>query len=278
MKKFDGISDTLFVPLIGRIYATKHHFSLLYDKYAVDLESKIESQMLNQNCMNEYTLLASATRNHNFDQIINDFIMNSKGKSTIINLGAGLDTTCYRIKKGDIEWFDVDLPNVIEYRKSLMGESDTIHFVSGSIFEPEWINQIQEYKPETVLVIALGLFHYFSENEVLKVINEMFKKFVNIDIVFDTVSKSGLIRSNNLVSQMGNKNAKMFFYVNNEKTFANKLLSKPIYIHHKGFYTDTLKLIGKDIKNKTRLFMKISDLFNMVKIVHLSNRDHTGLV
>ena len=52
----------LFVPMLGRIYASEHCPQILYDKKALELKSKLPSDYIEQNKQNQYTLLASASR------------------------------------------------------------------------------------------------------------------------------------------------------------------------------------------------------------------------
>jgi methyltransferase (TIGR00027 family) len=49
------------------------------------------------------------------DELVQDCI--AQGARTVLNLGAGLDTRAYRLALPEsVNWFDVDLPGIIEYR------------------------------------------------------------------------------------------------------------------------------------------------------------------
>jgi O-methyltransferase involved in polyketide biosynthesis len=60
------------------------------------------------------------------------FLSNHPRSVTIVNLGAGLDTGFYRVDNGFIQWIDVDLPEVIELRKTVIPETDSSRRISGS--------------------------------------------------------------------------------------------------------------------------------------------------
>ena len=61
MQKLGVVEDTLFVPMLGRIYASEYCPQILYDKKALELKKKLPSGLIEQNMQNQYTLLASAS-------------------------------------------------------------------------------------------------------------------------------------------------------------------------------------------------------------------------
>ena len=73
MSKLGVIEDTLFVPMLGRIYASEHCPQILYDQKALELKEKLPSSLLKQGCQSQYTLLASAVRSANMDRYIRAF-------------------------------------------------------------------------------------------------------------------------------------------------------------------------------------------------------------
>ena len=55
MSKLGVVEDTLFVPMLGRIYASEHYPQILYDKKALELKKKLPSDLIKQNMQNQYT-------------------------------------------------------------------------------------------------------------------------------------------------------------------------------------------------------------------------------
>ena len=74
MQKLGVLEDTLFIPMLGRIYASEHCPQILYDKKALELKKKLPSGLIEQNMQNQYTLLASASRSVNMYLIIRSFL------------------------------------------------------------------------------------------------------------------------------------------------------------------------------------------------------------
>ena len=46
MSKLGVVEDTLFVPMLGRIYASEHYPQILYDKKALELKKKLPSDLV----------------------------------------------------------------------------------------------------------------------------------------------------------------------------------------------------------------------------------------
>ena len=44
MQKLGVLEDTLFIPMLGRIYASEHCPQILYDKKALELKNKLPSE------------------------------------------------------------------------------------------------------------------------------------------------------------------------------------------------------------------------------------------
>ena len=61
MSKLGVVEDTLFVPMLGRIYASEHYPQILYDKKALELKKKLPSDLIKQN-MQSHELAALRVR------------------------------------------------------------------------------------------------------------------------------------------------------------------------------------------------------------------------
>ena len=93
VEKFNKISETLFVPLRGRIYATEFFPNILKDAEALKIKDKIP---LDKGSPSQYTYLASAVRSRNIDRYINNFIKENP-EDVIIEIGCGLEKLIFVI-------------------------------------------------------------------------------------------------------------------------------------------------------------------------------------
>ena len=118
----------------------------------------------------------------------------------------------------------MDLPHVVEYRRELLPEPERETYLAGDAFAEDWIRQIRADVPDApILVTAGGLFHYFEESKVVGLLR-MLTGFGEIEIVFDTVSKSGMaMMRKKYMKQVGHGDAQMFFYVDSAAKLAGKI-------------------------------------------------------
>ena len=258
MQKLGVVEDTLFVPMLGRIYASDHCPQILYDKKALELKNKLPLDLIEQNMQNQYTLLASASRSANMDRFIQSFL-ERRPNGVIVQLGCGLETAYYRCDNGKSRWYAVDLPHVIEYRRELLPESERETYLAGDAFSEEWIRQVRtEFPDAPVLVTAGGLFHYFEENKVIALLRTM---------GFDTVNKRGMtMMKKKYMKQVGHADAQMFFYVDSAEELAAKIGVNVKVIAEEPYY----RYIPKNgLRLSTKVSMAVSDRFCMVKMVQL---------
>ena len=229
MQKLGVVEDTLFVPMLGRIYAAEHCPQILYDKKALELKNRLPLDLIEQNMQNQYTLLASASRSANMDRIIRDFL-ERRPNGAIVQLGCGLETTYYRCDNGRARWYAVEV-------------LDT-----------------------PILVIAGGLFHYFEENKVIALLR-MIGQFGNMEVVFDTVNRKGMaMMQKKYMRQIGHADAQMFFYVDAVEELAAKIGGNAKVIADEPYYRYIPK---NGLKMSTKVSMAVSDWFCMVKMIQL---------
>ena len=266
MQKLGVVEDTLFVPMLGRIYASEYCPQILYDKKALELKKKLPSDLIEKNMQNQYTLLASASRSANMDRFIRSFL-ERRPNGVIVQLGCGLETTYYRCDNGRTRWYAVDLPHVIDYRRELLPELERETYLAGDAFSEDWIRQVRtEFPDAPILVTAGGLFHYFEENKVVALLRTM-GQFGNMEVVFDTVNKKGMaMMQKKYMKQVGHADAQMFFYVDSAKELAAKIGGNAKVIAEEPYYRHIPR---NGLNLSTRLSMAVSDRLCMVKMIQL---------
>ena len=111
------------------------------------------------------------------------------------------------------------------------------------------------------------LFHYFEENKVVGLLR-MLTGFGEIEIVFDTVSKSGMaMMRKKYMKQVGHRDAQMFFYVDSASELTGKIGSGVRVLAEEPYYRHIPRT---GLKLSTKISMSVSDRFWMVKMVHLA--------
>lgn len=63
--------------------------------------------------------------------------------AVVLDLGAGLNDRMFRIAPPPtVDWYDVDFPEVIALRRSVLREHAQAHTIGASLTDPHWLDQI----------------------------------------------------------------------------------------------------------------------------------------
>ena len=126
MNKFEGVANTLFVPLVARINISKKFPEYFYDEKALELEQYLPQGV--DKGASEYSNMASVARYFNMDKTVLEFAKRYT-ECNIVYLGAGLETAYDRLSGNlqGVNWYECDLPEVIEARCKVFGQ--TVDFV-----------------------------------------------------------------------------------------------------------------------------------------------------
>ncbi|MBO6159161.1 MAG: class I SAM-dependent methyltransferase [Firmicutes bacterium] len=113
MSKFEGVADTLYIPLTALIYVSEYFPEYFRDDKAVSLKSEMPYEDIASKS-GEYFQMAGACRFYNTDQMIKAFVEQHE-KCNIVNVGCGLETSYFRIKPAPEKaaFYEMDLPEVI---------------------------------------------------------------------------------------------------------------------------------------------------------------------
>ncbi len=265
MEKFEGVANTLFVPLVARIAISKEFPEYFYDTKALELEPDLPEGASKGS--SQYSNMASVSRYYNMDKMVGAFA----GKfdaCNVVYLGAGLETAYDRLHKKlpGVNWYEVDLPEVIDARRKVFGQREKETLIGGDMFQLEWAKEVYAALP-TLLVVS-GVFQYFHEEEIVAFIKSCGESFSCGEMIFDATSESGLKFTNWFIKRTGNANALMYFGINDSKAFAEKCGME--LLEEKTFYPDALAMLGKRLNLITRVSMKVAEKKKQVLILHLT--------
>lgn len=266
MNKFEGVANTLFVPLVARINISKKFPEYFYDEKALELEQYLPEGA--EKGSSEYSNMASVARYYNMDKTVKEFA-NRYTESNIVYLGAGLETAYDRLNKTledrNVYWYAVDLPEVIDAREKVFGQREKETLIAGDMFKLEWVKKVDTSLP-TLLIVA-GVFQYFHEEEIIAFIKSCGKAFPQGELLFDATSKSGLKFTNWFIKRTGNASAVMYFGINDSKEFANKCGMQ--LLEEKTFFPDSLQMLGEKLGFVTKISMKVAEKKKQVMILRL---------
>lgn len=262
-KIFSGVQDTLFIPLAARIRVSQRFPEYFYDEASMRFKDLKQVKKVLQKS-SEYSEIASAARYYNMDQFVRSFLKKHPD-GMVVNLGAGLDTMNYRIHSLSTPFYSIDFPDVIQMREKLLGKSENETMIGCDLTNMSWAKTIDTEKP--TIFIASGVFQYFKPEIVEILIQDLKAVFQNSELVFDATNEVGIHYAQRYVKKSGNKEAMMYFYVNDAEQFAKN--QEVILLETRGFYDEARKIIGRKTGLYTRIAMKVADKKKRTLLLHL---------
>ncbi|MFX1237830.1 MAG: class I SAM-dependent methyltransferase, partial [Promethearchaeota archaeon] len=161
----------------------------MYNKVKEIYSDRQEEFLILEKFMDEFTSLNFLFRAKKFDDEIRNF-KRIHPSATIINLGCGLDTINLRVGDDNLKWFQVDLPEGIEFREKLIPSPQNSKNIAKSIFDLSWLDDIEFDEKKGVLLLAAGLFNYFQEAQLKELFDNLARYFTGGTLLFDLPSNT----------------------------------------------------------------------------------------
>jgi methyltransferase (TIGR00027 family) len=167
-----NVSDTALWVATYRACESERPDALFADPYARRLAGKRGQNIVDALPFGRSMAWSMVVRTAIIDAVILESIAN-RSVSTVLNLGAGLDTRAFRLPlPPSLRWFDVDLPAITAYRQEcLAGEEPACkHWhVAADLSQPEARARVLDTARETsghMLVLTEGLLLYLTPEQV----------------------------------------------------------------------------------------------------------------
>lgn len=198
-QNLDGVAETLLFPLYVRAIESQRPDALLKDDKAVAMLTQMDYafERARQLKMDKDDQVAIILRNREFDRYVRDFLARCP-EAVVIYIGCGLDSRFERVDNGKVEWYDLDLPEVIELRRKLIGgDRQRYHLLACSVLDDAWIKTVSVHLPRPFFFLAEGVLMYFKEAQVRQLVLNLREHFPSAELVCDAFSPY-LVRMNNL--------------------------------------------------------------------------------
>ncbi|MGE5373536.1 MAG: class I SAM-dependent methyltransferase [Bacteroidota bacterium] len=186
-QKLSGISETYLAPLYWKAMETQRPDAMIQDEKAVALVTQgvLDFSQVSEIPMNELLLAMRIIFTREFDRHARDFI-NRQPDAVVVHIGCGLDSRFERVDNGQVEWYDLDLPEVIELRRILLNEEhERYHLLGCSVLEHGWLEEVDACSSHPFLFLAETVFVYFTEAQVKSLVLTLRDHFPEAELVFD---------------------------------------------------------------------------------------------
>lgn len=218
-----GVSQTLMMPLVGRYVISKQNPKLFYDAKSVALVESLDYNFapIIMSFNSKFTKYIFCARSLFCEQIIEDQLKRFS-KLVVVDLGAGFDTTFYRLNNSNVIWVNLDLEEVMQLREHIFQHEEGVCNISGSIFDDFWHEKIKGLG-SNVLFISSGVLSYFPNIKVKEFIQSLAKSFPGAKLLFDYTGTKTNSFVNEKIKKSGIRNAFMQLTIDQEADIVDLL-------------------------------------------------------
>lgn len=177
--------ETLLIPLYSKAMESQRPQPIFVDEKAQAILQRAEYDFARLNIPRK-TTITLCIRANKLDAYVRQFLADHP-QSVILHLGCGLDSRCLRVPHEHTEWYDLDLPPVIELRRKFYEETPTYHLIASSVTDLNWTDAVAA-QGRPVLVIAEGLLMYLKEADVKALFSKLKETFPGCELACDLYS------------------------------------------------------------------------------------------
>lgn len=265
------VQETLVIPLYGRKKCTEKFPQLFKDETAMRLIeqidydfSKLEKE--SDSMMQEFGFLELAMRQNDLVYEVRDYLK-SHPNAAIVNLGCGLDNTGRNCDNGTCRIYNIDFPDVIEVRNSLLPAGEREKNIAGDLKDVSWFDEIDA--TGGAVFFAAGVFYYFLSGQVKELVCEMAKRFPNGKLVFDAAGKLAVkMMLKTWIKDAEIKDIGAYFAVSDVKKELSGWTDK-IKVSERGYMLGYQSLDVASVKKLYRILAKVGDNMMKMKIVRI---------
>jgi len=182
-----GVSATSLAPLYWRAVESRRPDAMIKDEKAVALvtQKSLVFDRVRQIPMNELLNTMRIIFTREFDRYAREFLSRHP-EAVVVHIGCGLDSRFERVDNGRVEWYDLDLPEVIDLRRKFIGdEVERYHLLSCSVLDSASLEAVKVHYPRPFLFLAETVFVYFIEAQVKLLVLTLCDRFPGAELVFD---------------------------------------------------------------------------------------------
>ena len=196
----NNVNKTLYIPLYGKAYVSKKNI-ILQDKKAEELWESADI-LLKGKSKSKWLAYYMAMRSATYDDWVRQEISKNP-QAVVLHIGCGLDSRILRVDAENIQWYDIDLPEVIEERKKHFEEINKYYMLAADMRNQEWKEQIPGEKD--AIIILEGVSMYFKPEELVGLLSNLSGYFKSVKLLMDcyTVRAAKASKYKNPINDVG---------------------------------------------------------------------------
>lgn len=196
---FSNVETTALLTLYARARESSSPDPILADPCAEQIVAQIDARLagsqdrlahhLRSHKVDPLLAVHIALRARQYDRYAQEFLSRHPA-GVIASLGCGMDTRFQRIDDGRLTFFDIDLPEMIRLKRSLLAETPRYRMIAASVFDAAWMEPVAAAAAGgPVLLLAEGLFMYLDPDKVRELVLQIQVRFPGAELVCEVANK-----------------------------------------------------------------------------------------
>ncbi|RAJ67189.1 O-methyltransferase involved in polyketide biosynthesis [Streptomyces sp. Amel2xB2] len=177
------VQETLLIPLYGRAVENGKEQAALRDPRAGEIVAAIDYDFSRFDGLPSLT--GAVLRTALFDLWVTDFL-SAHPSGTVVELGAGLNTRHERVDCAQARWFDLDLPDVTELRRTFFTDTARRTTIAASVTDPSWPATVEADACGPYFFCAEAVLPFLEETDVRRVLGMIAERFPGSLLALDT--------------------------------------------------------------------------------------------
>lgn len=180
-----GVPETMLLTLFARAAHSQKRGHKFYDAKAIEIVKQLDydfSKAEKDAAMSSGVIARTIL----LDRMVGTFLAENPN-TTVVNIACGLDTRVYRLDNGQVRWYNLDLPEVINIRRRFLDEHGRISMIAKSAMDGSWSAEVEDPTGK-VLVVIEGLVMYLTETDVKKILSIICRRFEHVEIIMETMN------------------------------------------------------------------------------------------
>ena len=177
--------ETLLIPLLGRALESQRPRGLIHDPKAQEIVASLDYDF--GKWQGSFSPIACTIRTRMFDQEVQAFL-DAHPDGTVVELGCGLNTRHERLHQGRAHWVEVDMPEVIAWRRHFFSDNAHRRMATADLREPGWLEALGLGNGPHCFVSEAVLF-YLPEAQVHAALASLARQHAQAWLVMDTVAQ-----------------------------------------------------------------------------------------
>jgi len=198
---FSDVEESCLLTLYCHAQENRREDPILEDPRSLEIAKRIDpllaashselQKLISGGNLRDALLVHICLRAKKYDDYARD-VLRRHPAAAIVNIGCGLDTRFDRIDNGSARFYDIDLPEVIRFKRKLVEETARYRLIDSSVFDFSWMDRVMADRPRHVLFMAEGVFMYCEPQRVKDLVLELQRRFPGSELVCEVFNRKWL--------------------------------------------------------------------------------------